>query len=361
MDIHEYQATELLSRFGVPAGGLAYGTRIVGPEQSVRLPRACVTQPLSLAKNDTIPDHSRPGASEGMQVLILGYGEMGHAMETLLGPRHELAIWDKYPPEGFRSVNLDEAVPAADCVVFCLPANPHAEVLERITPRLRAGSLCISIAKGLDESGRSANGIFEATLGGRHDYALLYGPMISEDIRAGRDGFAEAGCGSEAMFERIRALFNGSTLHLAHSTDLPGITWSVILKNVYAIAFGIIDALAWGDNTRGFLMVQALAELDRIVVDLGGRGGTPYQLAGLGDLVTTATSKSSHHHTLGGKLARGEIDAPSGEGVHTLAMIKAHSILDIEQYPLMATVDRIVTERTAAAERLQRYIDTCFD
>lgn len=295
-----------------------------------------------------------------MQVLLLGYGEMGHAMETLLGPRHDLAIWDKYPPPGFQSASLDEAVPAADCVVFCLPVNPHAEVLERVAPRLKADSLCISIAKGLDESGRSAHGIFEATLGQRHDYALLYGPMISEEIRAGRPGFAQAGCASEEIFERIRALFGGSTLQLSHSTDLPGITWSVILKNVYAIAFGIIDALDWGDNTRGFLMVQALAELDRIVVDMGGRRGTPYQLAGLGDLVTTATSADSHHHTLGGELARGEIDAPAGEGVHTLAMIKAHGILEIEQYPLMAAIDRIVTERSGAGERIQRYIDSCF-
>lgn len=296
-----------------------------------------------------------------MQVLILGYGEMGHAMETLLGPRHDLAIWDKYPPPGFRSVRLDDALPAADCVVFCLPVSPHAEVLERVAPHLNAESLCISIAKGLDESGRSAHGIFEATLGRSHDYALLYGPMISEDIRAGRSGFAQAGCESEAMFERIRALFNGSTLHLSHSTDLAGITWSVILKNVYAIAFGIIDALDCGDNTRGFLMVQALTELNRIVTDMGGRSGTPYQLAGLGDLVTTATSTDSHHHALGGKLARGEIDTPTGEGVHTLAMIKAHGILEIEQYPLMATIDRIVNERAAAQKQIQRYIESCFD
>lgn len=296
-----------------------------------------------------------------MQVLILGYGEMGHAMETLLAPRHELAIWDKYPPPGLQPARLDEAVPAADWIIFCLPVTPHAEVLERVAPRLKAETACISIAKGLDESGRSAHRIFEETLGDRHDYALLYGPMISEDIRAGRSGFAQAGCASEAVFKRIRNLFSGSALHLSHSTDLPGISWSVILKNVYAIAFGVIDALDSGDNTRGFLMVNALEELNRIVIDLGGRGGTPYQLAGLGDLVTTATSADSHHHDLGGRLARGEIDMPAGEGVHTLAMIKAHGIVEMERYPLMATIDRIVDERDGAGEWIQRYIDSCFD
>jgi glycerol-3-phosphate dehydrogenase (NAD(P)+) len=60
-----------------------------------------------------------------MQVLILGYGEMGHAMESLLHSRHRISIWDKYPPDGMVPVRLEEAVPAADVILFCLPASPH--------------------------------------------------------------------------------------------------------------------------------------------------------------------------------------------------------------------------------------------
>jgi len=295
-----------------------------------------------------------------MRVLILGYGEMGHAMERLLAPRYRLSIWEKFPKGDFQSARLEETVPAADCVIFCLPAEPHASVLARIVPDLKPGALCISIAKGLDDSGHSACRIFEDGLGHDHDYALLYGPMISEEIRAGRCGFAQAGCRTRAVFERVWTLFRGSGLYLCHSSDLHGISWSVILKNIYAIGFGIIDELDLGDNTRGFLMVRALEELSRIVVDMGGEPGTPYQLSGLGDLITTATSEDSHHHALGGRLARGETRDIGGEGVHTLAMITEHRLLDMNRYPLMETINRIVGDPRRAAEDVDRYIENWF-
>jgi len=73
----------------------------------------------------------------------------------------------------------------------------------------------------------------------------------------------------------------------------------VILKNVYAIMFGVADELKLGDNMRGHLMVAAIAELSGIVQSFGGQAHTPYSYAGLGDLLTTATSEGSHHHALG--------------------------------------------------------------
>ena len=68
------------------------------------------------------------------RVLILGYGEMGHAMETLLRKRHKLAIWEKFPQGGFQSVVLEEAAQNSDIAIFCLPVNPHREVSEIIAP-----------------------------------------------------------------------------------------------------------------------------------------------------------------------------------------------------------------------------------
>lgn len=295
-----------------------------------------------------------------MHVLVLGYGEMGHAMETLLAPRHDVSIWDKFPPPGFESVVLEDVLPDADFVIFCLPAKPHREVLERVKPGLKPGSVCLSIAKGLDEAGDTAREMFETVLGDDFEYALLYGPMISEEIRAGRPGFAQAGCATAALFDRVRALFDDSALYLLHSTDLVGISWSVILKNVYAMAFGVSDGLELGDNSRGLLAVLALREMERIVVDLGGDPATPRGLAGLGDLVTTATSAGSHHHALGQKLALGETEDISGEGVHTLAMLKAHGLLDIDRYPLLATVRDIVKTPGQVRERLDRYVRASF-
>ena len=252
------------------------------------------------------------------RVLILGYGEMGSAMEHLLKGRQSLDIWEKYPRDNFQSVLLEEAVPRADMVLFCLPVNPHREIIEQVAPLLTKNCLCLSIATGLDEAGETAAQIFAGVLGSHRPYGLLYGPMISEEIRADRYAFAQLGCAELEIYQKICELFQGTRLYIEHTPDITGISWSVVLKNVYAMVFGMADELRLGDNMRGYLCVAALRELERIVAEMGGQAGSAYHLAGLGDLITTATSEDSHHHELGRMLAREECRGIEGEGIHTL-------------------------------------------
>ncbi|HFD81491.1 MAG TPA: hypothetical protein ENK05_14055 [Gammaproteobacteria bacterium] len=295
-----------------------------------------------------------------VRVLVLGYGEMGHAMETLLGGRVQLDIWEKFPRDGFRSVVLEEAAPRADYVVFCLPVNPHREVLERITPLLQPGCICLSIAKGLDEAGQTAAQILADVLADRQPHALLYGPMISEEIRAGRYAFAQLGYRERAVYEAIHELFSGTRLCMEPTRDITGISWSVILKNVYAIAFGMADELRLGDNVRGYLAVASVRELDRIVLAMGGDAGSPFNLAGLGDLVTTATSEDSHHHTLGRMLARGEREGIEGEGVHTLQMVERYRLFEVNDYPLFGFIHAIVKEGGDVGVRFEEHLQRHF-
>ncbi len=290
------------------------------------------------------------------RVLILGHGEMGQAMELLLGPRHYLRGWQRRPPAGNAPVNLEEAIPASDYILFCLPATAHAEIAARIAPLRRDATLCLTIAKGLDERGRLPGAVLVEAMGDTH-VALLYGPMISEEIRAGKPAFAECGVADSAAFERIAALYRGTALHLEHARDLTGLSWSVILKNVYAMAFGVADELNLGDNTRGFLAVTALHELSAIVQHLGGQAATPYRLAGLGDLIATATSAGSHHHELGRLLVRGRRDALKGEGLHTLAMIEKFRLFDSAGFPLLRLIANSVREPSTTSRAMHDFIE----
>jgi len=181
-------------------------------------------------------------------------------------------------------------------------------MLDRLGPQFQKHAICLSISKGLDELGRTSARIYEQSFHASQRYCLLYGPMISEDIRAGRYAFAELGCSDVAIYDEVKSLYQGSALGIRKSDDITGISWSVILKNVYAIAFGVADELRLGDNVRGFLAVIVMEELRSIVKTMGGKAATPLRLAGLGDLITTATSEGSHHHELGIKLARGETE-----------------------------------------------------
>jgi len=293
-------------------------------------------------------------------VLILGYGEMGHAMECLLNETQQLDIWEKYPQDDFQSVVLEDVAPRADIVLFCLPVNPHREIAEQIAPLLNKNCICLSIAKGLDEGGQTAAQIFADVFASHQDYVLLYGPMISEEIRAGRYSFAQLGCSDIGLYNKMRDLYRGTRLYIEPSSDITGISWSVILKNVYAMVFGMADELQLGDNMRGYLSVAAIRELDQIVLSMGGQAGSPYYLAGLGDLITTATSEDSHHHELGRMLAREETQGIEGEGIHTLKMVIHYRLFNTADYPLFQLIHDIVKHPYDVSKKIHGYLQRTY-
>jgi glycerol-3-phosphate dehydrogenase (NAD(P)+) len=289
------------------------------------------------------------------RVLILGHGEMGQAMEFLLAAHQTLTIWQRRPPAGVAPVDLEAVVPESDIILFCLPATAHAAVAALIAPQLRGATLCVTIAKGLDERARLPVTVLAEAVGDER-VAVLYGPMISEEIRAGKPAFAECGTVQPAAYERIAALYRGTALRLEPSRDITGLSWSAILKNVYAMAFGMADELHLGDNTRGFLAATALHELSAIVQQLGGATATPYRLAGLGDLITTATSSGSHHHELGRLIVRNARDALRGEGVHTLTVLRSANHFTAASFPLFNLVDACLREPGKARARLAEFL-----
>jgi glycerol-3-phosphate dehydrogenase (NAD(P)+) len=289
-------------------------------------------------------------------VLVIGYGEMGHAMERLLSASHHLQFWDIRPLEDHETVELETAVADADFILYCVPVTPLGELAARVCPHLSPDSISLSVAKGLDEQGRPAPAILANVYAGTHHYGVLYGPMIAEEIIRGRTAFAQVGCSSPDIFTRIGALYAGTSLALEYSSDTTGIAWSSLLKNVYAMLIGVTDELSMGDNVRGYLVVAALREMANIVELMGGQPESVQQLAGLGDLITTATSDSSHHHELGRQLARGAVDGVSGEGTHTLAMVEAFHLFDSRAFPLFTLMQNIVGHPQGAQARIEAYL-----
>lgn len=291
-------------------------------------------------------------------VLVLGYGEMGRAMESLLAGRAALTLWTRTPRPGHPPVDLRQAAASHEVLLFCLPTFPHGEILAQLLPVLPPGTLCLSVAKGLDETGRPVSRILADALGDRWGYGVLHGPMIAEEILAGRHAFADLGHRGEGVAARVLALFAGSRLHVTPHPDMAGINWAVILKNVYAMAFGMADELGLGDNVRGWLATTSLRELDGIVQRLGGMPGTARGLAGLGDLITTATSEHSHHHELGRRLARGEtrIGVPGGiegEAIRTLARMDQGQLIDAGDLPLFRWIHGVVRQPGDVGRRFE--------
>lgn len=303
----------------------------------------------------------------GFSVLVLGHGEMGRSMEHLLTGRHALTFWEKDLADGTENIPLEQAAAGKDVVIFALPANPHAELAARIRDHLPAPGICLSIAKGLDARGRTPAAVLAAQLGPAGRFGMLYGPMIAEELHAGRPGFADLATTSTHVFERTRALFSGTSLYLHHTTDVTGVSWAAILKNVYVPLLGAVEEAGLGDNARGYLAAASLEEMARIIEIMGGQRATAYALAGLGDLVTTATSAGSSHRRVGRDLEHCAPDDTCGtgmnvhaEGIHTLAMVQRFGLLNLESFPLLALVRDIVNEPGQVTARFRPFLDTAF-
>jgi len=288
------------------------------------------------------------------KIVILGHGEMGHAFAYLLRRQPRLVIWTR-AAEATGAPRLEELVQQAALVIFCLPVVAHAAVAQRLVKALPAAAICLTIAKGLDESGQPALTIMQQWLPTQR-HVLIYGPMIAEEIRAGRPAFAQFGGLDKQAVQAIGSLFANTNLYLQTTRDMIGISWAVILKNVYAILFGVADQLGLGDNMRGFLMTQSLAELADIVQRKGGEAQSAFGLAGLGDLTTTATSEGSHHHGLGRCLARNDCEVISGEGVHTIKMAIKYNLLPLDNYPLFALCRDILAAPHRSRELFENYL-----
>lgn len=278
-------------------------------------------------------------------------------MEYLLADRCNFKVWSRGPVEGHEPLVLEAAVAAADIVLYCIPVTPLEDMAARVYPQLREDSLSLTIAKGLDEKGRPAIGALQAVYADARDFGVLYGPMISEEIIDGRPAYAQLATNRGTVPAQVGELFDGTGLVIAPIDDINGISWASVLKNVYAILFGAADQLGLGDNLRGALSVACLDEMESLVLQAGGKTSSVRGLAGLGDLVTTATSEDSHHHAIGRRLARGETGDIRGEGVHTLSMLARYSLLDVSDSPLLRLVRDLLTDAGDVEARLCRQLE----
>ena len=268
-------------------------------------------------------------------VIVAGHGQMGHAMEALLAERASLTIWDIAPERLEPPAEVRAAAASAEFLLACVPTVAHAAVLGPMATLLRPDAAVLSIAKGLDDSGHCAAEILQAHLALR-PWGVLGGPMIANEIVAGRIGFSELGTADTRLFARVRVLYPAERLGITHTPQPRAVSWCGVLKNVYAPLIGLADGLGWGDNARGHLVMAAVAEMQRLLPELAGPGASAYGDAGLADFVTTVTSASSHHYALGRRVASGDYSLLECEGVHSLKVLQMAGRVDARGYPLYA-------------------------
>lgn len=289
------------------------------------------------------------------KVVIIGAGELGKAIGAVIAQRADVSWWDKDPARVGPLVPLAEIIPRADVVLLCVPSDAIREMLRAIAPHLQKEAVVAVFAKGLEDSGARMDEVLRAELSTHPAFAIIGGPLLAEELVDHRGGVGALATESEHAREALCMLFDKSTLFLAPTDDMAGVALSGVLKNIYAIAFGIADACLWGSNRRGWLFAESVREMAVIVGHLGGRLETAYEIAGIADLFATGGSSYSRNRAAGEALASSESALIKGEGIHSLTpLVGLLGEAMVARLPIFSGLCDVLKDRSSARQIFER-------
>jgi len=266
-----------------------------------------------------------------MKLSVFGGGSWGTAMAHQLARRdHDVCLWarESEVAEGINTVHrnplflsdmdlhpgiratsdVQEAARHSVHWVWVVPVQFSRAVMETLAEVAGDGLVVVSASKGIETGTllRMDQVASEALGLEARRFCCLSGPTFAREVVRGDPSAAVLACPDLELAGRLQEEFSDHHLRCYAGTDLVGVELAGALKNVVAIAAGIIDGLGLGFNTQAALMTRGLHEITRLGVALGAEAETFRGLAGMGDLVLTCTGGLSRNRTLGQRLGRGE-------------------------------------------------------
>jgi glycerol-3-phosphate dehydrogenase (NAD(P)+) len=321
------------------------------------------------------------------RIAILGAGAWGTALAIHLARRHASTLWTRsesaaagmrerrenaaylpgfaLPAELAITADPAEAAAEAEIVVSVVPSEHLRATYELFGPHLRPGQLLVSATKGIEDGSllRMSEVIGEAAAGFglRLPVGVLSGPSFAQEVAAGSPTALTITARDAGLAARVQREFGGATLRVYTNDDVVGVELGGALKNVIAIASGVVAGLGLGHNTAAALITRGIAETTRLALACGGRRETLAGLSGIGDLVLTCTGSLSRNRLVGIELGKGrplgEILAGLGgkvaEGVRTthaaLGLAAKHGI----EMPITAQMGLILDEGKSPLEAVR--------
>ncbi len=298
-----------------------------------------------------------------MKVTVVGDGAWGTALAlNMLHNGHSVTLWGAFPdylkdmekrrenfkflpgvtlPESLHLVpELPEAVAKADALLLATPTQFLRGVLKKLAPEFDSKLPVINVAKGIEiDSWKRISEIVEDELG-EVDFIDLSGPSHAEEVSRKVPTAVVAAAQNRASAEMVQKLMMNGFFRVYTSNDVVGVELGGALKNVMAIAAGILDGMALGDNPKAAMMTRGISEMSRLGEALGGQRATFSGLSGIGDLIVTCTSGHSRNRHVGEELGRGK------------------SMLLIQQEMGMVVAEGVPTARGAFTLAQQHHVST---
>jgi glycerol-3-phosphate dehydrogenase (NAD(P)+) len=259
----------------------------------------------------------------------LGAGSWGTALAVHLGRiGHDVGLWARdralaadietrrvnelylpgvLLPDSVRVTGAMDAVLAgAPLVISAVPSQGCRTVMRTARPLLGRGVTIVSTTKGLESATRlRMSEVIGQELGDETPIVVLSGPTFATEVARQLPAAVLVASHNPHAIEHVQQEFRSQAFRLYGSEDVIGVEIAGALKNVIAIAAGVVEGLGLGHNAMAALVTRGLAEIARLVTAAGGRRETPSGLSGLGDLVLTCTGSLSRNRHVGIELGRG--------------------------------------------------------
>jgi len=316
------------------------------------------------------------------KVAILGAGSWGIALANhYKSAGHEVILWgrdsavlkdvesfgasSKYFPDvrlankGIKTTqDISEATNAADLIVFSVPSSSTREIADLVKPS--KNQLILSTAKGLEKGSDLRMTELLEKLFPSMEIATLSGPSFAHEIIQGKPAALTVASSTLETASKFQSLTHSPTMRIYTSADLVGVELGGTIKNVIAIAAGVVDGAEIGVNARAALLTRGLAEMTRLILAAGGKAETVMGLSGMGDLILTATSDLSRNRRVGLSLGKGgslagalkEIGQVS-EGVYSAAQVMDLANKHSVQMPLCEEVLNLLEGKKTVKESVQ--------
>ena len=296
------------------------------------------------------------------------WGHDAGQLATIAAARENVIFLPGYPlPESLQFEADDAAALAGvELIVSAVPCQFLRGVWGRLKPHVPAGAVIVSITKGIEKGTLlRPTQILGEILGGANPLATLSGPNIADELVRRLPGTATVACADETLARDIQQAFNSMTFRVYTNDDSIGVELAGAMKNVIAIAAGVIDGIEAGDNAKAALITRGLAEIQRLGVALGANEKTFTGLSGLGDLFTTCVSPKGRNRSFGEQIGKGmTVDEAIGstqcvvEGVPTCESIIALAAQHDVEMPITEAIYSIIqgqkTVQQAISELMSR-------
>lgn len=264
-------------------------------------------------------------------IALIGAGSWGTCLAALLAEKgHPVRLWVyekelvgqilakrenplylpgvKLSPLVAPTASLEEALKSATLVVLATPSHVFRGVLAQAVPHLAEAVPVVCVSKGIEhETLMLMSQVLREVLPGpfHEKIAVLSGPSFAKEVSRGEPTAVTLACEDPALGRKLAQVFITPSFKVFTATDLIGAQLGGALKNVIALAAGLVEGLGYGYNTRAALIARGLAEMGRLGAAMGADPRTFSGLSGLGDLVLTCTGGLSRNRQVGLKLGQG--------------------------------------------------------